>query len=257
MDLHNSLMQIGFSEYEAKVYLVLLADHPATGYQVSKNSGVPRSMVYEVLSRLRLRGAVLETIEGRATLYRPLPPAALLEKHEQELQQLMAGLRPGLAELYDAKQDERTWSIQGWHAVIVYASHMLRQAQEEVYLVLNDESLDALRSEVTAAAAKKTQLSALLTGSAELNVGQVARHPQRESEMHGLTDTLLVIVDSKELLVANSSAQGCATITNNKDLVLIAHQFVWMEFFTRRISSQLSPELLQQLDLQDRQVFES
>ena len=78
MDLLNQFIKIGFTEYEAKVYLALLRKHPATGYQLSKESGVPRSMVYEALKRLHARGAALETAEERATLYRPLPPQLLL-----------------------------------------------------------------------------------------------------------------------------------------------------------------------------------
>ena len=74
MVLLSNLVAAGFSEYEAKVYLALLSEHPATGYQISKSSGVPRSMVYEALGRLHNRGAVLKSEENRATLYRPLPP---------------------------------------------------------------------------------------------------------------------------------------------------------------------------------------
>ena len=70
MDLVSELKQIGFTEYEAKVYLALLNRYPATGYQLSKTSGVPRSMVYETLRRLHTRGAVMETVEERATYYR-------------------------------------------------------------------------------------------------------------------------------------------------------------------------------------------
>ena len=69
MDLMVSLAAIGFTEYEAKIYLELLRNNPATGYQLAKEAGVPRSMVYEALGRLRNRGAVMETREERATLY--------------------------------------------------------------------------------------------------------------------------------------------------------------------------------------------
>ena len=34
-------------------HLALLGENPATGYQVSKKAGIPRSMVYEALGRLR------------------------------------------------------------------------------------------------------------------------------------------------------------------------------------------------------------
>ena len=84
MDLQKKLMQIDITDYEAKVYPAMLSLYPATGYQLSKESGVPRSMVYEPLKRLHAKGAALETMEGRATLYRPLPPEALLTKHRDE-----------------------------------------------------------------------------------------------------------------------------------------------------------------------------
>lgn len=250
-------MQIGFSEYEAKVYRALLVEYPVTGYQVSKNSGVPRSMVYEVLNRLKLRGAVLEAVEGRATLYSPLPPSSLLDKHEGELQRLIGGLRPSLEELYQSQQDDRTWAIYGRNSVMAYAAQMIVKAQREVYLVANDEDLDLLKDELAAADSRGAAVSALLTGEADLDVGQVTRHPPLESEMHGLTDTLLVIVDGEEVLISNPGSESSATITNNKNIVLIAHQFVWMEFFTQRIYSKLGNELLQRLDEQDRKIFES
>ncbi len=43
MNLQANLAAIGFTEYEAKVYLALLRDSPTTGYQLSKKAGVPRA----------------------------------------------------------------------------------------------------------------------------------------------------------------------------------------------------------------------
>jgi len=100
MDLLAKLTELGFTEYEAKVYLALLDDYPASGYQISKDAGVPRSMVYEALGRLKQRGAVLETPDERATLYRPLPPDVLLDNHELAQRRLVQELRSGLVGLY-------------------------------------------------------------------------------------------------------------------------------------------------------------
>lgn len=44
MSLVELWMDIGFTEYEAKAYIALLRLGPATGYQIAKESGVPRSM---------------------------------------------------------------------------------------------------------------------------------------------------------------------------------------------------------------------
>ena len=113
MNLQANLAAIGFTEYEAKVYLALLRDSPTTGYQLSKKAGVPRSMVYEALGRLDVRGAVLKSGEGKAVLYRPLPPDVLLARHEQEQRQLVQSLSSGLRKLYTASDEDLFWSISG------------------------------------------------------------------------------------------------------------------------------------------------
>lgn len=252
-------MQIGFTEYEAKVYLALLREYPATGYQLSKTSGVPRSMVYENLSRLHARGMVLETVEGRATLYRPLPPKTLLSRHESEHERLIAGLRVGLEAIYTETQDDRVWSIEGRSAVIAYATRMLREANSDVYLVLTDEDLAALRQEITAACKRSLIVNTLLTGDGNLECGRVARHPPLESELQELTGTLLVAIEQGEVLIASSTSKHemRATITRNPDLALIARQFVWMELFTQRIYARLGADLLERLEEEDRRIFES
>jgi sugar-specific transcriptional regulator TrmB len=256
-DLQNQLIQIGFTEYEAKAYLALLKEHPVSGYQVSKNSGVPRSMVYEVLSRLRSRGAVLETIEDRATYYRPLAPEILLSQYEDRLQTLLTELRPGLTNLYEATQDDRLWSITGQSAILIYCQQMLHKAQEEVYLVLNDEILDSFIPWLEKLAPGKIKLHILQTGLRQVPAGEVSYHPPLESELQGLTDLLLLIVDNQEVLISGSGVETRATITANPNTILIARQFIWMEFFTQRIYNQLGSDLLDRLSPEDRQIFES
>jgi sugar-specific transcriptional regulator TrmB len=259
IDLQTALHQIGFTEYEAKVYLALLREHPATGYQLSKESGVPRSMVYEALKRLHNRGAALETVEGRSTLYRPLPPQTLLDRHQAEHQTLLADLRLGLNELYTDTADDRVWTIGGKTAVLAYAAKLIQEAQSELYLVLTDVDLETLRADITAADQRGVTIRTLLTGEGHLDCGQVAYHPPLESEIQGITATLLVDADDREVLIAGSHPhqETKATITRNQDLVLIARQFVWMEMFTQRIYARLGDDLLTRLDPEDREIFES
>ena len=71
-ELLSTLQRLGFTEYEAKVYLALLRHSPLTGYAVAQRSGVPRSKVYEVLNGMVGRGEVLVSY-GEPTQYGPLP----------------------------------------------------------------------------------------------------------------------------------------------------------------------------------------
>ncbi|MEJ2551645.1 MAG: helix-turn-helix domain-containing protein [Anaerolineales bacterium] len=257
MDLKRGLTEIGFTEYEAKVYLALLGDNPATGYQISKDSGVPRSMVYETLSRLVGRGAVLESIEGRATLYRPVSPQLLLDRHEERQMRLIDNLREELQDVYTNTDEDHVWSIRNTSAVFTYAKQMLAEAKNEVYLVLNDEGLKALHEELAATSERGVSMCTLLTGQDLLPYGYVARHPPLESELQELTGTLMIVVDQAEALIADVGQETYATITKSNNLVLIARQFVWMELFAQRVYRQLGAGMLERLEPEDRQIFES
>ncbi|MCL4562576.1 MAG: TrmB family transcriptional regulator [Chloroflexi bacterium] len=254
-DFLKKLLRISFTEYEAKVYLALVRQSPSTGYQLSKAAGVPRSMVYEALGRLDARGIVLKTIEHRATLYRPLPPDVLLDRYEQENHQLIHDLRLGLQELYTSSNENYIWSISGRPSVLSYAAKMIQGASQEVLLVLADADLDALRGDIEDACVRSVSISALLTGEGQLSCGRTAYHSPIESELQDLTRDLVVVVDNQEALIARTDLEMSATITRNRNLVLISRQFVWMELFTQRIYTFLDPAQLTRMDPEDRQFF--
>jgi sugar-specific transcriptional regulator TrmB len=253
--LQTDLMALGLTEYEARVYLALLKESPATGYQISKVSGVPRSMVYEALGRLDNRGAVLSTQSERATLYRPVPPDALLASYEREHRQLIGSLRTGLAEVEGSVQGERLWRIQGQAPVRTYMMRMIEACRGDLFLVLPDSELEALRESVVRAAERGVRVRALLTGQGSLDVGEVARHPSVESELQQLTNIALVEADQRQALIADTSGQVSATVTEDDNLVLIARQFVWMELLAQQLVSRLGEDLFQALDPAAQGIF--
>lgn len=257
MDILADLGALGLTEYEGKVYLALLKENPANGYQLSKKTGVPRSMVYEALGRLHARGVVLKSGDERATWYRPVPPEDLLERYDREHQQLIQNLRERLLSIYDAGQEDSLWTVSGRDPVFSYASQLISVAQSEVYMVLNDIALEQLREAVMAACARGLQVGALLTGSGELDCEQVSYHPPVESELQGLEEMLVVVVDSQECVIADLNLDMTATITRNRNLVLITRQFVWMELFAQRIYKRLNPAMLDRLQEADRRILQN
>ena len=121
------LVELGFSEYEAKVYVALLKENPATGYQVSKVSGVPRSMVYEVLGKLTARGAAMELRKEGKTQYAPIPPRDFLNQLHRQYEDLVVSLKDDLTALDAASDLEYVWNIEGYENVIAKAREMIRQ----------------------------------------------------------------------------------------------------------------------------------
>jgi Cd2+/Zn2+-exporting ATPase len=256
MDLPAGLMAIGFTEYEARVYLALLRENPTTGYGLSKKSGVPRSMVYEALGRLDARGAVLKSEERRATLYRPVPPDALLDRYLSEHRQLVGELRSNLLTQFNTQDEELFWSITGRSAILAYALQMIDGAASEALLVLSDQDLTELRASLELAHQRGITISILLTGESDISFGQVAHHPPLESELQELEDMLVVVVDKRTVLIASTDIEMTATVSSNPNLMLLARQFVWMELFAQRVYARLGPELLARLEPEDRQILE-
>ena len=258
MNLVSDLSALGFTEYEARVYLALLKDHPATGYQLSKQAGIPRSMVYEALGRLDARGAVLKSEEDKATLYRPMPPDALLDRLRDEHRRRIRKLRAGLNALYTARDEGYLWTFTGQASILSYAQNMLTYAQREAMLVLKDSCLEYLHETLMAAHERGVHIGALLTGKGQLDVGEVTHHPPRESQLHRMEDSLVVVVDEQEALIATlREDEASATVTTNTNMVQVSRQFVWMELFAHRVFSRLGPEMLAQLSAEDRHLLEA
>lgn len=67
------LMHVGLTEYEAKAYVALRRLGPASGYQVAKESGVPRSATFETLAKRGMRGAALTQSFAEQVQYAAVP----------------------------------------------------------------------------------------------------------------------------------------------------------------------------------------
>jgi HTH-type transcriptional regulator, sugar sensing transcriptional regulator len=253
--LIDQLIALGFTEYESKVYLALLGEHPATGYQIGKAAGIPRSMVYEALGRLEARGAVLKTLEEKAALYRPVSPETLLDRYAEESRIRIAALRSGLAPLYNRQDEGRLWNFSGRREALHYAADLIANATIELMLVLGDADVEELRGVLAAAAERGVQIGAMLTGSADFEIGQIVRHPPHETELHGMRETLIVVADEREFLIASGYQAANGTMTTNANMVMIARQFIWMELFAQRIFARLGEDLLTRLDPADRAVL--
>ncbi len=60
----SNLKELGFTEYEAKVYMSLINEHPLSAYNVSKNSGVPHSRVYDITRYLSMLFPGIRVVGG-------------------------------------------------------------------------------------------------------------------------------------------------------------------------------------------------
>jgi predicted transcriptional regulator len=114
--LRNHLVELGFSPYEADVYLALVKEHPANGSQLARRSGVPRSMVYQTLDRLAEKGAVL-VAPGEPAWYTPVSPAELFGRLQERYATHCQALIKALPQVAQTEEDQLVWNLTGFAAI--------------------------------------------------------------------------------------------------------------------------------------------
>ncbi len=255
MDPTRPLLDLGFTEYEAKTYIALLRTSPATGYQISKEAGVPRSMVYEALGRLVNRGAVLTLQQGDTTRYTPVPVNALLDNMRHTYEEAIDAAHESLSRYEAPVPLEQVWNIEGRDAILGRARDMIANAREELLLAASDRTLVDLVPLLREAHGRGVRVRVLVSGDAELDFGQTVKHPQAESALQQLGQSIVVVTDGSQALVGGTGADDTVVWTGSRHLVFIARQYIWQEMFTQRVAERLGQELWSVLSTEERRAI--
>jgi sugar-specific transcriptional regulator TrmB len=254
----DKLVKIGFSEYEAKAYVALLRESPVTGYQISKLSGVPRSMIYEVLGKLTARGAAMTLRKGDATKYAPVPAAEFLDQLLREQEGLIGSLKDDLTGLASASDLEYVWNIEGHENIIAKAREMIGQAESRVYLALVPATFPALRPALENAVGRGVRVVLYSTGELDLPGGHVVIARAAEETLgqaRGLG--LILVIDGEEVLIGEwlTATQARASWTSSPLLVFIAEHHLRTDLYLPRILALLGDRALQLIQEEDRELF--
>lgn len=228
----QDLQALGFSPYEARVYLALLRGGRAKGYEVAKRSGVPRSMVYQALERLVARGAAYRVEEGNGVFYGAVPQEELLNRLEAEAKERFARARESLSRLAPERPVEAIWRVRGALRTLAEAKALVDQARRALTLSLWQNQLDTLQDALKKAQARGVALRLVLFGErADPALGKVYYHHFVDPEVveGRLRARLFVVVrDHEEVVVGNLAGEGEAWAVRTRDpaLVLVAEEYV-------------------------------
>ncbi len=211
-------MAVGFGEYEARTYAALLTLGQATGYQIAKESGVPRSAVYEVLTKLVTRGVVLTQAFADQVRYAPLPPDRFLSQMRREFDTSVETLADALTGLVvTTGTPGTTWSLAGRRNILAYARQLVEQAAREVLLLVgDDDELDALRPVLEAAHARGCTVLVVTPTPYEMAGVPVRVHPAGQTLRQTLGHGLTLLVDQREALLGETDRSETAIWTTNR-----------------------------------------
>jgi sugar-specific transcriptional regulator TrmB len=254
----HKLVEIGFSEYEAKAYVALLRESPVTGYQLSKTSGVPRSMIYEVLGKLTARGAAMTLRKGDSTQYAPVPADEFLDQLRREHEKLTTSIKDDLATLASPTDLEYVWNIEGHENIMAKAREMIGQARARIYLALVPATCQALRPMLEEAIERGVRVVLYTTSEVDLTGCRVIVAHVSEGTLgqaRGLG--LVLVIDGEEVLIGEwlTANQARASWTSSPLLVFIAEHHLRTDLYLPQILALLGDRALDLIQEEDRELF--
>lgn len=138
------LKQIGLSEYESELYLVLLQYGSLSAYELAEKTGMYRQATYDALSRLAEKGYVNFVKEGKSQKYKSVNPEIILEY----LNERTEGFKQILPELTSldkkSKEPVRVETYKGKNITRIALRDIINRLKEkggEVLCTAVDESI--------------------------------------------------------------------------------------------------------------------
>ena len=163
----KSLVELGFSEDEAKAYCVLLEESPLSGYVVAQRTGSVRAHIYEILESLYRKGCVTISY-GNAPEYAALPYTQMLNNYVRTAEEnRKESVR--LVEQY-VKERKRYDVIRNiYHPQDIYnaLSRLIADTKDYILMKIWAKDLAALEEPLADAAARGVDLKIIVLGPYE------------------------------------------------------------------------------------------
>jgi sugar-specific transcriptional regulator TrmB len=240
VDIIAGLTGLGFSLHEARVYVALLQQPYANGYEIAKDSALPRSNVYQVLASLLAKNAIQQMSVDPAR-YVAVAPADVLGRIKRETAQRCDRLVGVLAALAPSGEPTAFWTLRGRDAIVERVISLIDQAQGRIAVCLWADDLSWSREALQSAARRDCRLVVNLFGEAELDFGDVYQHEDPAKIVGG--HLLTLAIDSSAALVAALDEPAAAVYTRHPVLVRLVEKLIRDETYLAAIFERFHHEL--------------
>jgi len=234
----SELQKVGFSQYEARAYVALLRRAPVTGYELSKRSGVPRSMIYEVVGKLQDRGAA-HAVPSEPVTYAPVPAGELISRLKHQANETFGYLEGALDSLEQTRDVDVIRRIRGEEQVTTELLSIVEGAKAELWLALWDARIPTFVEPVRRAQERGVKVFSVLFEERDRDkgrrtparLGRTFYHdymPPRVVERRLGGHLHIAARDSEEVVIAQFVERGApwAVRTQDPALVLIATEHI-------------------------------
>ena len=241
----TNLKELGFTEYEGKVYMALINEHPLSAYNVSKNSGVPHSRVYDITRRLIKKGYV--TSKGtNPELFSPISPEELISRLKRDNSRLTSELQHQLESIKFTADFDPVWNLSGRSEAIEMAEQRSEEAEKNIFVGIWDQELNQLEKFFIKAEKRGVRINILLYGEAKPDFGEVYYHSIENIEDIKIVGRSLDLVIDSTVCITGSlgGSSPCQAVwTRNKGLIKSIEGFIIHDFYIAEVSNYLGDSI--------------
>jgi sugar-specific transcriptional regulator TrmB len=241
----SMLARLGLTEYESRAYIALLKENPLTAYEISKNSGIPSSKIYEVIKKLESK-QVIQSIHGeRSRMFIPTPPDELIENFRTTMQDSLKAAKTELKGFKAAKSAGYTWHINDYTGLITKAKRIIDTSQMTVLLSIWPTEFEVLEKSISDSESRGVKFAIIHFGATNKKIGQLYRHPVEDTRYtkEGARGIALV-ADSKEALIGKIEWKETGAIWSmNEGFVMMTEEYVKHDIYVMKMVERFDPLL--------------
>ncbi len=244
-EIIDRMAQLGFNKYEAKTYITLLEDSEISAYEISKQSGVPQSKIYETVKGLVEEGIIIA--QGNNPVhYSPLPLKEFISRYRKKLEENLSTLEDELKDFGQQPDIDYMWHFQGEQSCLDKAKEIIRDAEESLLLEIWEEELTGIKEELIFAVKNNVSITTVFYGEVTDLPGEVFYH-----RLEGLSESALeegrwltVIADKKNCFFGSFGSNETEAIwTQNKAFMLMAKSFISHDIYISEINNEFGDKL--------------
>lgn len=144
----ESLVALGFTDLEARVYAHLVVEGPGTGYRIASGTGKPVANTYKAIESLERKGAVLVE-DGSTRVVRAVAPEQVLSGIAKRLEKERERAAKSLKKAAKTEEDTRTYAVASEDQAVQRARQMLDGAVVVALVRGSEELRGMLRGEIS------------------------------------------------------------------------------------------------------------
>ena len=198
-EIVSRLREVGFSLYEARLYVALLREGSQNGNELAKSAAVPSSKVYSTLDKLADSGIVHSIRRGTSTRWVASSPDEVVGRLRRVYNEPLDFLDKELTKLEAIEPTEPFLTLSGLTSMHQAVTALIATSKDEIQIACWHEDLEVLREPLAAAHERGVRLFGTLYGDEDPPPGSWLKHSYRDIVADRVRGRLLAIVaDDRE-----------------------------------------------------------